>query len=206
MTAELTARGIFAFALRVIGLSIVLFTLWFAAARPVSLAVAWAASPLLQAGAPVERARPRWNGREVVFDVELDGATTFRNQLRTDAVFEVVVNPLKQSFGLPFFLALLLASRPPRLAIRALVGVSILLALAAFGVACEVAISLGNLAGSGGAALVDFGAFAATFAALGFQLGTLIFPTVVPAMLWVAMDPRYVRAAMARKSARGVRA
>ena len=195
MTAQLSARGIFGFALRVIGLSVVVFALWYAAARPVSLAVAWGAGALLQAGAPVERARPRWNAEQVVFDVELDGATTYRNRLSPNDIFEVAVNPLKQTFGLPFFLALLLASRPPRLWRRAALGLAVLLVLAAFGVACEVAISLGNLSGSGGAALLDFGAFRASFAALGFQLGTLIFPTVVPAMLWIAMDPRYLRAA-----------
>ena len=101
-----------------------------------------------------------------------------------------------------FFLALLLASRPPRLAAKALLGIALLWALAAFGVACEVAISLGNIAGPSGP-LVHFNAFAATFAALGFQLGTLIFPTVVPAMLWVAMDPRYMRAAARRMGVDG---
>ena len=190
------ATGTFAFALRVIAWSVVLFALWFFAARPLSLAVAWGASALLQAGAPVERAKPRWNEGRVVFDVELDGATTYRKGLRSDAVFEVAVNPLRQTFGLPFFLALLLASWPARLARRAALGIAILLGLAAFGVACEVAVHLGTIAGPGGALLLDFSAFAATFAALGMQLGTLIFPTVVPAMMWAAMDPRYMRAAV----------
>jgi hypothetical protein len=198
VTEALQARGIFFFALRVLGWSLVVFALWYFAARPVSMGVAWAAAELLPAGAPVERARPRWKPPQVVFDVELDGATTYRNRLRPDAVFEVALNPLKQTFGLPFFLALLLASRPPRLAAKAALGAAVLLALAAFGVACEVAINLGALVAPGGGALVEFNAFRATFAALGYQLGTLIFPTVVPAMLWVAMDPRYMSAAAHR--------
>jgi hypothetical protein len=191
--------GIFALALRVIAWSVVLFALWFVAARPISIAVAWGASAFLQAGAPVERARPRWNEGKVAFDVELDGATTYRKGIRADAIFEVSVNPLRYTFGLPFFLALLFASRPARLARRAALGAAILLALASFGLACEVAVNLGHLVGPGGAALLDFNAFAATFAALGLQLGTLIFPTVVPAMLWLAMDPRYLRAAVQQR-------
>ena len=190
-----SARGVFAFALRVIAWSVVLFALWYIAARPLSLGVAWGAAGLLHAGAPVERANPRWADAKTMFDLELDGSTTYRRHLPSDAVFEVMVNPLKQTFGLPFFLALLLASRPPRLARKAALGAAILLGLAAFGVACEVAVNLGNIVGPDGLALVDFSAFQATFAALGFQLGTLIFPTVVPAMLWAAMDPRYMDAA-----------
>ena len=187
------APGVLAFALRVIAWSVALFAIWFLAARPVSLGVAWGAAALLQAGAPVERAILRWKDPQVVVEVELDGATTYRKHIPPGAVFEVAVNPLRQTFGLPFFLALIFASRAPRLPVKALAGITILLVLAAFGVACEVAVNLGNIVGPGGAALVDFSAFAATFAALGFQLGTLIFPTVVPAMLWAAMDPRYMR-------------
>jgi hypothetical protein len=173
--------------------------MWFFAARPLSLGVAWSAGALLQAGAPVERARVRWKEPQVVFDVELDGATTYRSGLRVDAIFEIAANPLKQTFGLPFFFALLLASRPPRLPAKALLGGAILLALAALGVACEVAINLGALAGPGGGRLVAFNPVQATLAALGFQLGTLIFPTVVPVMLWAAMNSRFIGAA-----ARGV--
>ncbi len=202
MTDPLSTGGVVTFALRVLGLSVLLFALWYLAARPIAMGVAWASAALLQA-APVERARPRWKDRLVAFDIELDGATTYRNRLRPDAVFEVAVNPMKQAFGLPFFLALLLASRPPRLAAKAVLGSALLWALAAFGVACEIAISLGNMAGPSGAALVHFNAFAATFAALGFQLGTLIFPTVVPAMLWVAMDSRYLRVAAWRTGVNG---
>ena len=201
MTEPLSTRGVVTFALRVLGFSVVLFALWYLAARPIAMGVAGGSAALLPA-APVERARPRWKDRQVAFDIEFDGATTYRNRLRPDVVFEVTVNPLKQAFGLPFFLALLLASRPPRLAAKAVLGIALLWALAAFGVACEVAISVGNIAGPSGP-LVHFNAFAATFAALGIQLGTLIFPTVVPAMLWVAMDPRYMRAAARRMGVDG---
>ena len=200
MSEAVNARGIFLFALRVLGWSVALFALWFLAARPLSLGVAWGAGALLRAGAPVERTHERWKAPQVVFDVELDGAATYRSQLRTDAIFEVAANPLKQTFGLPFFLALLFASRASRLAINAVLGGALLLALAALGVACEVAINLGALTNPGGGALVPFNSTQATLAALGFQLGTLILPTVVPVMLWTAMDPRYI-GAMARAQA-----
>ena len=186
------ARGIFLFALRVLAWCFALFSLWYAAARPLSLGVAWGAGALLQAGAPVERAPARWTAPQVVFDVELDGATTYRNRIPAGAVFELAANPLRQTFGLPFFLALLLASRAPRILAKALLGGALLVALAALGLACEVAINLGAIVGPGGTTPVSFNPVQATLAALGFQLGTLIFPTVVPVMLWAAMDPRFI--------------
>ena len=60
-------RGVFAFALRVIAWSVVLFALWYLAARPLSLGVAEGAAALLYAGAPVERAKPRWAAPQVAF-------------------------------------------------------------------------------------------------------------------------------------------
>ena len=186
--------GVFPFALRVIAWGVALFALWFLAARPVSLAVAWGASALLHAMAPIERAPPRWNEGKVSFDVELDGAITYRKAIPPGAVFEVPVNPLRQTFGLPFFLALLAASRPARIGRRAALGTAILLALASLGLACEVSVNLGHVVGPDGAALIGSSALAASLTALGLQLGTLIFPTVVPLMLWAAMDDRYFRA------------
>ncbi len=183
-------REVFLFALRAIAWSVGLFALWYLAARPLGLALGWGASRLLEAAAPVERARPRWSAPGVAFDIELDGSATYRAGLRPDAVFEIRANPLKQSFGLPFFFALLLASRPARAARKALLGAFILAALAAVGLASELALDLARLDGAGGARLVDLGSVGASAAALGFQLGTLIFPTVVPVMLWAAMDSR----------------
>lgn len=188
MTSPTGARGVFAFALRAIAFGVVLFALWYLAARPISFAVAWGAAQIVQGAAPVENASARSSAAgQVSIAAGLEGME-----------IEIPVDPRKQTFGLPFFLALLLASRPPRIARRAALGAAILLGLAACGVASEVAISLGTLAGPSGAPLVRFGTLAATSWALGFQLGTLIIPTAVPAMLWVAMDPRALHAASRR--------
>ena len=188
MTSPTGARGVFAFALRAIAFGAVLFALWYVAARPISFAVAWGAARIVQGAAPVENASARSSAAgQVSIAAGLEGME-----------IEIPVDPRKQTFGLPFFIALLLASRPPRFARRAALGAAILLGLAACGVASEVAITLGTLAGPSGAPPVRFGTLAATSWALGFQLGTLIIPTVVPTMLWVAMDPRALRAASGR--------
>ena len=46
------------------------------------------------------------------------------------------------------------------------------------GLACEVAIDLATLVAPDGAALVRFSDVSATLLALGYQLGTLVFPTL----------------------------
>jgi hypothetical protein len=201
---EPRAGGVLALLARIFAWSVLLFPLWYLAAKPVSVAVASGAVVLVKAATPVERARVRWVEQRIVYEVELDGATTYRNRLPPGAIFELSSNPLRQTFGLPFFLALLLASRPPRAVRRALLGMVVLSALAALGVASEVAVDLGTIVDPAGAALVAFGSVAATLWALGFQLGTLVFPTVVPVMLWVAMDPRYLRTAAGHEGPRSL--
>ena len=193
MSAIARPREIAAFALRAICWSVVAFALWYAAAKPVSIAAAWGAAQILEIAEPVERARSSWRTDGVLFEITMDATTRYRNRISAAAVFEVAADPRKQTYGLPFFLALLLASRPRRIAVKALGGAAILTALAAIGVASEVAVQLGALASSTGAPLIASGVVSRTLAALGFQLGTLIFPTVVPVMLWVAMDTSLVQ-------------
>jgi hypothetical protein len=186
-------REIAAFALRVICWSVAAFALWYAATMPVSMAAAWGAARILEVAEPFERAHPAWRAGSVLFQIEVDATTRYRDRITAGTTFEVPADPRKQTYGLPFFLALLLASRPRRIAVKALGGATILVMLAAIGVASEVAVQLGALPGPTGAPLLANGAVATNLAALGFQLGTLIFPTVVPVMLWVAMDTRLVQ-------------
>jgi hypothetical protein len=188
-----TPRDIVAFALRVIFWTAAFLALWYAAARPVSMVAAWGAARLVEAFAPVERARPAWREGGVVFEVEMDGTTAYRNRMQAGTVLEVSADPRKQTYGLAFFLALLFASRARRVAPKALGGAAVLVLLSAIGVASEVVLQLGALPGPTGSPLIVAGAVARNLAALGFQLGTLIFPTVGPVMLWVAMDTRLVR-------------
>lgn len=174
------------FILRLLALCAVLFTAWYLAATPVAATTAWLAARLAELTASVEAVKQATSGGQVTYEVEPDHETARRHRLSSDAVVDVPVNPLKHAFGLPFFLALLLAGRPSGLAWKAALGSAIVTALAAVGLACDLLVQLGSMRGVGGEPLFAFGAREAI--ALGFQLGTLIFPTVVPAMLWVAMD------------------
>ena len=185
------------FVLRLLVLCAVLFTAWYLAAKPIAGATAWLAARIAEGTASVEKVKQAAAGRQVVYEVEPDHETMRRHRLPADAVVDVPVNPLKHSFGLPFFLALLLAGRPRGLAWKAALGSAIVLTLAAVGLACDLLVQLGSMRGFGGEPLFAFGGREAI--ALGFQLGTLVFPTVVPAMLWVAMDRATLRPFLERR-------
>jgi hypothetical protein len=193
VTAQAPAPGpgLGRFVARLVVLCVVLFAAWYLAARPVAATTAWLAARLAEATQAVERVRQSTTGGKVVYEVEPDHETARRHRLGPYAVVDVPANPLKHSFGLPFFLALLLAGMPKGLAWKAALGCSIVIALAAVGLACELLVQLGSMPGFGGEPLFAFAGREAI--ALGFQLGTLVFPTVVPAMLWVAMDRATLR-------------
>jgi hypothetical protein len=181
-------RTILAFAARTIAWCVPLFALWYFAAQPVSLAASWGAAKLLAFTAPVENTHATWRDDRVTFELSPDATTQFARHLKPGLAFEVPVDVRKQTYGLPFFLALLLAGGLRRMAVKALVGCAVLLALSSIGIACEVAVAYAGIALPGGGSLFSPGQADATLIALGYQLGTIIFPSVMPVALWTGLE------------------
>ncbi len=98
------------------------------------------------------------------------------------------MDPRKQTYGLAFFLALLLASRARHKVFKALAGIAVLMGLASIGVACEAAIAYAGIVLPAGDHVFVPAVASGTLIALGFQLGTLIFPSVVPVALWALVE------------------
>lgn len=177
------------FALATLAWSVLFFPLWFAASQPISLATAWLAARGIELVGPVERAEVRWSEERVVFGVVPDASVRYRRRLAPGALFELAVNARKQTVGLPFFLALAAAGARRRFALW-VAACAILAVLAAIGVACEAGIGFGSLPVAGSAPLFSPGVVAASAMALGYQLGTLIFPTLAPIALWLWIRTR----------------
>jgi hypothetical protein len=178
-------RDILLFAARTLAWAVLFFGAWYVAAQPISLATSWIASRMLEATTRAGSARIAWHNDQVLFAIRPDASTTYRDRLPADMSVDMEVNTLKQTYGVPFFLALLAAARARRFAAKAAAGVAILVVLAAIGTACEVAIGFGTTQVAGAQPFAP-GAAAGTLFALGFQLGTLIFPCVVPVVLCLA--------------------
>lgn len=176
-------RHIARFVLATLAWSVVSFPAWFIASTPISAATGWIAARAIDAVGPVDATRTALRDNHLVFEVQPDATLRYREHLRAGMSFEIEVDPRKQTVGLAFFLALLAAARPARWW-KALAGCGALLVLAGLGVACEAALGFATVATPAGAPLFRPGGAAGSALALGYQLGTLLVPTLAPIALW----------------------
>lgn len=100
------------------------------------------------------------------------------------------VNPLLYTYGLAFFAALMLASRAR--AWKLLVGVAALLPFQAWGIAFDFLVQVGVKLGPEVSAQAGLIGWKREAIALGYQLGALIFPTLIPVVLWAAFNRPFI--------------
>jgi hypothetical protein len=91
------------------------------------------------------------------------------------------------SFGLPLLAALILATREPHVIRRLLIGYVVLLPFQTFSVVSDFLKNIAIEAGPGVTAQLRFTAAQLDVIAFCYQFGTLILPTVAPAIVWVLM-------------------
>jgi hypothetical protein len=105
--------------------------------------------------------------------------------LGATARITVDVDGLLYSFGWPLYAALVLAARVPRWPRTLAIGYAVQIPFIAWGVLADflknVAITSGPLVAS----QTGFTAWQREVIAFGFQFGSLILPSVVPAVTWV---------------------
>ena len=92
------------------------------------------------------------------------------------------VNSLIYTYGIAFFLALMLAGRARWWKI--IVGALVLLFFQAWGIAFDFLMQIGVKLGPEAAAQAGLAGWRVEAIALCYQLGVLIFPTLIPVMLW----------------------
>ena len=177
------------FALRTLAFLPLAFALWYFAA-PLLL---WPALPLVRAVGYVAVG-------DIVRGVEQSGAlATFVTALHAPGaaatgIITVDVNLLLYSFGLPLFVALTLAARERRWKRHLVVGYVALQPIVAWGVLADFLKNVAITAGPAVASQTGFVAWQREAIAFAFQLGSLILPAVVPAVLWVALHGRFISA------------
>ena len=137
---------------------------------------------------------------DIVRGVEQSGAlATFVTALHAPGaaatgIITVDVNLLLYSFGLPLFVALTLAARERRWKRHLVVGYVALQPIVAWGVLADFLKNVAITAGPAVASQTGFVAWQREAIAFAFQLGSLILPAVVPAVLWVALHGRFISA------------
>ena len=169
------------FVLKVLVWLPVAFVVWYFGAPVLLLPVKLLLAGIAAAGLP-----------DLVTAVEQNAAIfTFATALKPgealagSAHITVDVDGLLYSFGMPLFAALVLAAREPRWPRTLALGYALQLPFVAWGVLADflknVAITSGPLVAS----QTGFSAWQREAIAFAFQFGSLILPTVVPAVTWV---------------------
>ncbi|APV50885.1 hypothetical protein BWI17_15025 [Betaproteobacteria bacterium GR16-43] len=106
---------------------------------------------------------------------------------RPPAHADVDVNASLYTFGLALFLALSAAARASRRAAPVFAGVVALMLLPAWGVTFD---ALKQLAGTPElATYLGYSGTGREAIALGYQVGTLLLPTLAPIALWLGLNP-----------------
>jgi hypothetical protein len=108
------------------------------------------------------------------------------------AVVSVESNALLFSFGLPMLAALILAAREPHRVRMLLIGFAVLLPFQTFSVVADFLKNVAILAGPAISSQTNINAFQREVIAFCYQFGTLILPTVAPAIVWVLMHRRFL--------------
>ena len=114
------------------------------------------------------------------------------NPAGVKAVLSVESNVLLFSFGLPMLAALILAAQEPHRVWMLLIGYAVLLPFQTFSVVADFLKNAAILAGPAVASQTELNAWQREVIAFCYQFGTLILPTVAPAIVWVLMHRRFL--------------
>jgi hypothetical protein len=114
------------------------------------------------------------------------------NPADVKAVLSVESNVLLFSFGLPMLAALILAAWEPHRVRMLLIGYVVLLPFQTFSVVADFLKNAAILAGPAVASQTNLNAWQREVIAFCYQFGTLILPTVAPAIVWVLMHRRFL--------------
>lgn len=109
------------------------------------------------------------------------------------------VNPLLYTYGLAFFLALMLAARAKWWKI--LVGIVVLLPFQSWGIAFDFLAQVGVKLGPEVSAQAGLLGWRREFIALGYQIGNLIFPSLIPVVLWTIFSRPFIESVLRNKPA-----
>lgn len=149
----------------------------------------------------LERAAPMWvrhvTHRPGSMEVETAVAMPVPDASGRRADIVVEVDPGRYAYGLPIFLALLLAARGSGRIWRAVAGYLLLLPAQAFSL-CMFAMIQVVVYAQTNARLLDVAQWQLEAVVYGYQIGSLVVPTLVPIILWLWLDRRFFREVVVR--------
>ncbi|WP_026432885.1 exosortase H-associated membrane protein [Paracidovorax oryzae] len=176
----------------VIGLfiGVVLLTLAWTRVSP------WTSYPAgMVAGVALERTAPGWvrEARLAPGRLEVDTSVAIATPQTGNQPVEITLesDPGRYAYGLPIFLALLLAARGPGRTVRALAGYALLLPLQAFSLCMQLLMQL-LLTAQFDVRTLRVAQWQMEALVYGYQLGSLVVPTLAPILVWLWLDRAFV--------------
>ena len=175
---------------------------------PLAFAVWYFAAPVLMWPANLlAEYVGRWGFPDLVRAVEQAGATiTFATTLKPGGTtaasgnITVDVNALLYAFGLPLYVALVLAAREPGWPRKLAIGYGVIIPFVAWGVVADFLKNVAITANPLVISQTGFAAWQRELIVFAFQFGSLILPTVVPAVVWVVTHRAFLES-LRRQSA-----
>jgi hypothetical protein len=170
---------------------------WYAASPWMSHPAAALTHMALEFGAPdwVRTVRKEPGRIEVETSVAVDVPNAPKGS-RGELVAEA--KPAHYGYGLPIFLALLLAARGRMRLARAPVGYVLLLPAQAFSLTADVLKQIA-VSAAGGASALGVAQWQLELIGYCYQFGTLVLPTLAPVVLWLWMDRDFFATAIAAR-------
>jgi hypothetical protein len=155
---------------------------WYAAAAPIAWLPGKLALPIIRVTTDgLARMEPK--GRDLVYTVKLE--MPYRPGSTPRVAADIEVGAAKYTYGIALFLALALAARESRHVAGIFVGSALLLALPAIGIAFDALRQLGATAGM--EAFLQWRSGTREGVALGYQVGSLLIPTLAPVAIWLVL-------------------
>ena len=113
------------------------------------------------------------------------------------AEITIDADPARYAYGLPIFLALLLAARGPGRVVRAVAGYVLLLPFQALSLTMYSLMQM-LLAAQLNLRFLRISQWQMEIIVYGYQVGALVLPTLVPILLWLWLDSRFVNDVLVR--------
>ena len=176
------------FVLSALGWMVALTLLWTQVSRWTSYPVGALAHIALEQGAPMW-VRSVQHGVGVM-EVDTTIAVPVPSAGGRIAEITVDANPARYAYGLPIFLALLLAARGRGRLSRALAGYALLLPVQAFSLTMYVLMQM-VLYAQASTRVLRADQWQVEAIVYGYQIGSLVLPTLVPILLWLWLDRQF---------------
>lgn len=183
------------FVLSAFGWIIVLTALWSQASAWISHPVGVLSNIVLEQGAPMWVRQVQLKPGHMEVDTSV--AVPVPQAGGRWAEITVEANPARYAYGFPIFVALLLAARGKGRLRRAAIGYVLLLPAQVFSLTLSLLMQI-VMAAQTNIRFLRISPWEMEAIVYGYQMGSLILPTLVPILLWLWLDRQFVSDVLVR--------